>query len=187
MGQTNNSGARSSERQRLRTAQSPESKAAFSSRKTEIVGLRTMCPCSKSHRKVKIWSIQHWPGREPVCFSRTHAPWVLDNRQRIMPVNVLNAILTKLILLWFSQEYLSPFLSFNTNADSYQCSGICFPQTDPRRFVNSDFNASHCHSPDAFYHLRKSISLITSLFDRRLGPTCIDLLAWTNGRPTAAL
>lgn len=48
-------------------------------------------------------------------------------------------MLTKLMLLFFSRENLSPFLQLGTIADSYQFLGISYlAQNDPTSFDNSD-------------------------------------------------
>ncbi|VDP86264.1 unnamed protein product [Echinostoma caproni] len=77
----------------------------------------------------KMWSIQPRPGLKPAWFSRVgrcgrynldrgprpawfsrvHNPRAADNRRSMVLARSLEAMLIKLVPLWFSQEDLSPF------------------------------------------------------------------------------
>lgn len=95
-------------RQRQRNAQPTESKTPFRPEKTEIVGLRNMSLRSKICRRVPIWSMQPVLDRKPAGFSHVYLSRALDNWERIILASNLDVILTKLVLLWFSHEDLSP-------------------------------------------------------------------------------
>lgn len=68
---------------------------------------------------------------------------VPDNQQGLMPASILDAILAKLIHLWFSYQDLRPFSEIGKTTDSYQALGTSsLAQIGPRSFVNPDVSNS---------------------------------------------
>lgn len=56
---------------------------------------------------LRIWSKQPRPYGKLAWLSHMHLSLVLDNLRRIMPANALDAMLTRMIVLWFSHDNLS--------------------------------------------------------------------------------
>lgn len=85
-----------------------------------------------------------------------------------MPASSLEAVLTKLIPLWFSYENLPPISQIGTITNSHQSFGISsFAHIDRTNYVNSDVNTlqptakkdgSSTSGSAASYLLRKPIS-----------------------------
>lgn len=64
MSEMNSSATPVNKRLRQNTARPFESKAVFRSKKTETMGQRSLCLCSKICHKMKTWSIQSRSGRK---------------------------------------------------------------------------------------------------------------------------
>lgn len=124
MSEMNYCGTPFNERQRQRTAQLTGSNAVFGSGKTKMVDPWTIYLCFKICSKVRIFSIQPKPGREPDRFSSTNLSKVLDNQCRTMAASILDAIINELIPLWFPREDLSPFFQIGTITNLPQSLGI---------------------------------------------------------------
>lgn len=98
-----------------KTARKIESRTVFRSGRTEIVGLRNMCLCSKISHKVKTWSMQSRPGQQLAWFSTTSLSRIFTNRRSIMPKSSLCAMITKQIPVWLSHDNLPLFVQIDTN------------------------------------------------------------------------
>lgn len=94
-----------------RIASSTESNPILIPRKAEIVSLQNIYPCYKNFCKVKTCPRKE-NRRRSHTYTLSRIPY---KRWRIMLMNSLDAILIKLIPLWFSHESLSPFLCTQCN------------------------------------------------------------------------
>lgn len=153
-----------------------------------------MCLSSEICRKVKMWSIKLQLGRKPAWFSRILSSRMFHNRQRIILTICLDAIHTKLTLLCFSHQDLSPFSKIGKTNDSHWSLGFSsLLQIDPMSFVHFDANTSplslkkkgdSSSSPSTLCHSRQPISLLTFTSGGRPRSICSCPLVGISRRPT---